>query len=124
LREALDLVPAGSAGYAGTSGLGGSTMSAGELRSGLLTALASRLMLNAYFDESIENAHAALDEAHAAGSDRHASIASNVLGSSEINSGLIAEGRAHLDDARTLSENDTSARLRYRVNASDAEFLL
>ncbi|GGE96371.1 helix-turn-helix transcriptional regulator [Mycetocola zhadangensis] len=124
LREALELVPAGSSGYAGTSGLAGSTMSAGELRSGLLTALASRLMLGAHFKESIESAQEALAEAHQAGSDRHASIASNVLGSSEINSGLITEGRAHLDDARVLSENDTSARLRYRVNASDAEYLL
>jgi DNA-binding CsgD family transcriptional regulator/tetratricopeptide (TPR) repeat protein len=124
LREALDLVPAGSSGLAGTSGLAGSTMSAGELRSGMLTALASRLMLNARFAESIDSARAALDEARAAGSDRHASIASNVLGSSEINSGLIAEGRQHLDDARVLSENDTSARLRYRVNASDSEYLL
>ncbi|MCP2030960.1 DNA-binding CsgD family transcriptional regulator/tetratricopeptide (TPR) repeat protein [Okibacterium sp. HSC-33S16] len=124
LRQALELVPPGAEGYAGTSGLAGTTMSAGELRSGLLTALASRLMLNAHFDEAIITGKQALAEAHRAGSDRHASIASNVLGSSEISSGLIAEGRAHLNDALVLSETDTSARLRYRVNASDAEFLL
>jgi DNA-binding CsgD family transcriptional regulator/tetratricopeptide (TPR) repeat protein len=124
LREALELVPSGAEGYAGTSGLAGTTMSAGELRSGLLTALASRLMLNAHYAEAIVAGNEALAEAHRAGSDRHASIAAKVLGSSEINSGLIAEGRQHLDDARTLSETDTSARLRYRVNASDAEYLL
>ncbi len=124
LREALELVPPGSTGMAGTSGLARTTMSAGELRSALLTALAGRLMLAARLDEAIAAAREALDEARAAGSDRHASIASNILGTSEINSGRFDEGRAHLDDAFALSKNDTSARLRYRVNASDSQYLL
>lgn len=124
LREALELVPPGSMGMAGTSGLARSTMSAGELRSALLTALAGRLMLAARLDEALVAAHEALDEARAAGSDRHASIASNILGSSEINSGRFDEGRAHLDEAFELSAKDTSSRLRYRVNASDSEYLL
>ncbi|AWB88107.1 helix-turn-helix transcriptional regulator [Mycetocola zhujimingii] len=124
LREALELVPPGATGMAGTTGLARAPMSAGELRSALLTALAGRLMLAARMDEAIETAREALREATDAGSDRHASIASNILGTTEINVGRFEEGRAHLDEALALSQNETSARLRYRVNASDSEYLL
>lgn len=124
LREALDLVPPGSTGFAGTSGLGGSTLTAAELRSALLTALAGRLMIEARFVESVDVAAEALEAALAAGSDRHASIASNIYGAALIDTGEIDKGFEHLENARRLAESDTSAMLRYRVNASDAEYLL
>lgn len=124
LREALDLVPPGSTGFAGTSGLAGSTLTAAELRSALLTALAGRLMIEARFPEAVVVAAQALDEALAAGSDRHASIASNIYGAALIDTGNFDEGHRHLENALRLAESDTSAMLRYRVNASDAEYLL
>lgn len=124
LQEALELVPPGSSGFAGTSGLGGSTLSAAELRSALLTALAGRLMIEARFPEAVEVAAQGLDEALATGSDRHASIASNIYGAALIDSGDIEQGYMHLDNALRFAETDTSAMLRYRVNASDAEYLL
>ncbi|MBG6237645.1 DNA-binding CsgD family transcriptional regulator [Mycetocola sp. CAN_C7] len=124
LREALELVPSGSTGLAGTSGLAGTTLTAAELRSALLTGLAGRLMIEGRFVEAKTVAREGLDEAQAAGSDRHASIASNIYGAALIDAGEIDEGHVHLDNARRLAENDTSAMLRYRVNASDAEYLL
>ena len=124
LREALELVPPGSTGFAGTSGLAGTTLTAAELRSALLTALAGRLMIEARFSEAVGVAAQALDEAQAAGSDRHASIASNIYGAALIDSGEIDVGYVHLENAHRLAETDTSAMLRYRVNASDAEYLL
>ena len=124
LREALELVPPGSTGLAGTSGLAGSTLTATELRSAMLTGLAGRLMIEARFTEGASVALEGLEEARAAGSDRHASIASNIYGAAMIDSGRIEEGYRHLENARRLAESDTSAMLRYRVNASDAEYLL
>ncbi|MET4637962.1 AAA family ATPase [Mycetocola sp. 2940] len=124
LREALDLVPRGSTGLAGTSGLGGSTLTASELRSAMLAGLAGRLMIEARFEEAATIAAEGLEEAQAAGSDRHASIASNVLGASLIDLGRLEEGLEYRDNARRLGESDSNAMLRYRVNASDGEYLL
>lgn len=124
LREALDLVPRGSTGLAGTSGLGGSTLTATELRSAMLAGLAGRLMIEARFEEAATIAAEGLEEAQAAGSARHASIASNILGASMIDIGKIEEGLVYRENARVLGESDSNAMLRYRVNASDGEYLL
>jgi DNA-binding CsgD family transcriptional regulator/tetratricopeptide (TPR) repeat protein len=124
LREALELVPTGATGFAGTSGLAGSTLTAAELRSAILTGLAGRLMIVGRFTEAESIAAEGLEEALAAGSDRHASIASNILGASLIDTGNIEEGLVHRENARRLGESDPSAMLRYRVNASDGEYLL
>jgi DNA-binding CsgD family transcriptional regulator/tetratricopeptide (TPR) repeat protein len=124
LREGLELVPRGSAGLAGTSGLAGSTLTAAELRSAMLAGLAGRLMIEARFEEATAVAIEGLEEAKEAGSDRHASIASNILGASLMDVGRIDEGLIHRENARRLGESDPSAMLRYRVNASDGEYLL
>jgi DNA-binding CsgD family transcriptional regulator/tetratricopeptide (TPR) repeat protein len=124
LREALELVPRGSTGLAGSSGLAGSTLTASELRSAILTGLAGRLMIEGRFTEAATISAEGLDEALAAGSDRHASIASNILGASQIDTGNIEEGLVHWENARRLGESDPNAMLRYRVNASDGEYLL
>ncbi|MET0480428.1 MAG: AAA family ATPase [Mycetocola sp.] len=124
IREALELIPRGSSGVVGTAGLSGSALTASELRSAMLAGLAGRLMIDGQFTEAETIAAEGLEEALSAGSDRNASIASNILGASLVDTGRIEEGLARWEDAKRFAENDPTAMLRYRVNASDGEYLL
>lgn len=94
----------------------------GEIGAIIRGELAARLMLEARYDEAIEVATAAHDEAQEVGSRRRMSIASNLRGVARVDRGEIEAGLADLERARQLAveANDDGALLRYRVNASDA----
>lgn len=109
LEEALALLPDGIAGPS---------------RAKILSSLAARLMIEARLDEAITVARAALTESQVVGSNRHASVAANMLGISRVQVGELAEGLADLDHARVLARGDRSAMLRYLVNTSDLMHLL
>ncbi|NVN00288.1 LuxR family transcriptional regulator [Arthrobacter sp. SDTb3-6] len=109
LREALELVPAGSDE---------------RLRARLLNWLAARLMLAGKQGDAIEMATEALELATAAGNAEERSVAANLRGVSRINAGDIAGGRTDLEAAEGLAEGHVQALLRFRVNYSDALNLL
>lgn len=109
LTEALDLVPEGMAG---------------DLRATIIIGMAGRYMLEARLDEGVELANSGFTEAQRVGSSAQASIASNIMGVSKVHIGRIDEGLADLERARVLAADNSSALLRYRVNASDVLYLL
>ncbi len=107
LRDALALVPAGS-------------LPVGDaLRTHLLTELAARQMIAGEFEPAIETASRAVAEADGAPAAMR-SVAHNILGSSLIECGCIAEALAELDTAARLAGDEVAPLLRYAVNASDA----
>lgn len=95
-----------------------------ELRAQLLGELASRLMLEARYDEAIETATLAYEKARMGGATERMSIAATVRGVARVGHGEIAGGLADLDQARTLAGDDGGSLLRYFVNASDVLNLL
>lgn len=98
-----------------------------ELRAVIMGELAARLMLEAHYDEAIEAASVAFDEAQAVGSVKRMSVSSNLRGVARVNHGEIGAGQADLERARELAEGsdgDEGALLRYRVNASDVATML
>ncbi|WP_313543766.1 helix-turn-helix transcriptional regulator [Leifsonia aquatica] len=107
LRQALDLVPAGSVGPGDA------------LRPQLLAELAARLMLAARFDEAIDTTTEAIEELGDA-PDPRLSIAHNIRGCALIATGEIERGLAELERARVVAGGDIAALLRHAVNASDA----
>ncbi|UAJ78445.1 AAA family ATPase [Leifsonia sp. ZF2019] len=107
LREALDVLPAGS------------TAPGDGLRPQLLAELAARLMLSARFEEAVETASRAIDELGGTG-DLRLSVAHNIRGCALVATGRIDEGLAELERARVVAGDDTAALLRHAVNTSDA----
>lgn len=107
LRQALELVPAGSVGPGDA------------LRPQLLAELAARLMLAARFDEAIDTTTEAVEELGDA-PDPRLSIAHNIRGCALIATGEIERGLAELERARVVAGGDIAALLRHAVNASDA----
>ncbi|KQV07405.1 helix-turn-helix transcriptional regulator [Leifsonia sp. Root112D2] len=98
-----------------------------ELRAVITGELAARLMLEARYDEAIEAASVAFEEANAVGSVKRMSVSSNLRGVARVNHGDIVAGQADLERARELAEGpdgDDGALLRYRVNASDVAAML
>jgi DNA-binding CsgD family transcriptional regulator len=89
------------------------------LRQHLLTELAAQRMLAAEFTEAIDTARAAIAEAQDAPAALR-SVAHNILASSLVGSGRIAEGFAEFEIASDLAAGDAGATLRYATNASDA----
>ena len=90
------------------------------MRANVLGELAARLMLDTRLDEAISTADAAYLEAHAVESRDRMSVAANIRGLSRMWIGEIDEGLADLELAGELAEGNESARLRYRLNRSDA----
>lgn len=107
LRQALELVPAGSVGPGDA------------LRPQLLAELAARLMLAARFDEAIDTTTEAIEELGDA-TDPRLSIAHNIRGCALVATGEIERGLAELERARVVAGGDIAALLRHAVNASDA----
>ena len=90
------------------------------LRANVLGELAARLMLIARFDEAIEMADGAFEEATAVENPARQSVATNIRGFSRLAAGDIDGGLADLARAGELAVGNDSARLRYWVNQSDA----
>jgi len=109
LEEALAMVPAA---------LGG------RVRSALLGDLSARLMLEARFDDAIEVATHAFEEAKRLEATARMSVALTIRGVSGVGRGSIDAGLHDLEAARELAQTSESAMLRYRVNASDVMTVL
>jgi DNA-binding NarL/FixJ family response regulator len=77
-------------------------------------------MLIARFDEAIELADSAFDEASAVDNPARMSVATNIRGFSRLAAGDVEGGLADLARAGELAVGNDSARLRYWVNHSDA----
>ncbi|RFA09001.1 hypothetical protein B7R54_07030 [Subtercola boreus] len=109
LRQALDVLEGGPRSV---------------LRATVLGELAARLMLDALFDEAVETADAAYEEAEQVESTARMSVALNIRGFSRFAHGQIEAGFADLSRSEILSHGNDSARLRHAVNLSDALSLL
>lgn len=90
------------------------------LRATVLGELSARLMLDARFDEAVQIADEAFDEAREVGSRARMSVSANIRGMSLVARGEIDRGLADLERAGELAVGDDSARLRYFVNMSEA----
>ncbi|WP_286278822.1 tetratricopeptide repeat protein [Naasia aerilata] len=89
-------------------------------RANVLGELSARLMLSGRTREAIATANRAFEEAQHVDSPGRMSVALNIRGTSKVMSGDIESGLADLQRAGELGVGDPSARLRYRVNLSDA----
>jgi DNA-binding NarL/FixJ family response regulator len=90
------------------------------IRANVLGELAARLMLDQRHDEAIRTADAAFLEAQSVDAEERMSVAANIRGMGRIGMGDIEAGLADLQLAGELAGEHESARLRYRLNLSDA----
>ena len=91
-----------------------------EIRANVLGELAARLMLDDQHEEGIRIADAAFLEAQSVDAEARMSVAANIRGMSRVSNGDIEAGLEDLQLAGELAVGHESARLRYRLNLSDA----